>query len=93
MSSCNNLFLFFIFLTALGARAEDVEQSKNGPCKKIIDACKSVEFARSGHKEKISLFKNCVRPIMRGESVPDVKISPADLEACRAKKRTMPNFK
>ncbi|MBC7420055.1 MAG: hypothetical protein H7328_04940 [Bdellovibrio sp.] len=65
---------------------KEPNRSQDGPCKKVIDACKSIGFSQSDDKDKKRLFKNCVRPIMRGESAAGFKFKAEDVDACRAKK-------
>lgn len=92
MSLVKSFILFTAFVGA-AALAKDPQPAKEGPCKKLIDACKTAGFSKSDKKDKKGLFKNCIRPVMRGENVADVKVNSADVDACRAKKRSMPNFK
>jgi len=56
------------------------------PCRKIEDACKAAGFEQGKFKEKKGLFVDCLKPIMHGQTVPGVSITPADIQACQAKR-------
>lgn len=92
-ASFKNFAIILIALLAFNASAKSGAADSETPCKKIIDACKANTVSKGDAKDKKGLFKNCVRPIMRGEKIAGVDIAPADVDACRAKKRSMPNFK
>lgn len=77
--------LFLIFLTQISF-AEETTEHRDGPCIKIMDACKSAGNNKSGSAEKKSLSKNCIQPLLNGEKVEGVTVNQNDLEACKAKK-------
>lgn len=65
--------------------AEDEAQTKEeGPCKKVMDACKAADFAKGDHKMKKGLFKDCMQPILAGQSVAGVTIEADVVAACKA---------
>jgi hypothetical protein len=55
------------------------------PCKKIAEACEAAGFTKGGASGK-GLMKDCLKPIMSGQSVQGVAVSPADVSACQAKR-------
>lgn len=54
-----------------------------GPCNQILDACKS--YAKTS-KTKISLYRDCMQPLLNNEKISEIKIDPDVLKACQAKK-------
>jgi hypothetical protein len=55
------------------------------PCKKIEAACEAAGFVKGGAKEGKGVFKNCLKPIIDGQTVNGVTVDPADAAACKAK--------
>lgn len=64
---------------ASSARAE-------GPCKKLREACKAAGFTKGGHKTGKGLHKDCMKPLLAGQTVAGVTLEAADVSACQAKK-------
>jgi hypothetical protein len=57
------------------------------PCKQIKTACEGAGFTKGGHKTgNKGLFIDCMKPIMAGQSVPGVTVTPDQVTACKAKK-------
>ena len=56
------------------------------PCHKIEEACKAAGYVRGGAKTDKGLVKNCMAPLMAGQSVSGVSITSADVQACQAKR-------
>ncbi len=68
---------------------------KNGPCNKIIEACKNAGFVQGGTSEGIGLIVDCVNPIMQGKAKPHKasKVLPqVDHELVEACKARNPDF-
>ena len=55
------------------------------PCLGIVDRCKEAGFYRGGFKEKKGLFKDCLKPTLRGKAVSQVSVDPSLVAACKAK--------
>ena len=72
-----------VFIFSLCARAEENPEPKEGPCKKLMDACKAADFAKGDHKIKHGLFKDCMQPLLANQSVPGVTIDPQITAACK----------
>lgn len=70
---------------ALGfsANAADDSELRDGPCVKMIDACKSYIKNNSAKK---SFYRDCMTPLLNDEKVEGVSISAEDLKACKSKK-------
>jgi hypothetical protein len=56
------------------------------PCKEIKAACETAGFKKGDHKEKKGLYKDCVQPIMAGQTVPGVTVASDVVTACKDKK-------
>ncbi|MDG0816644.1 hypothetical protein [Bdellovibrio svalbardensis] len=61
-------------------------QKGEHPCKEIKSACESAGFVKGEHKEKKGLYKDCMQPVMAGQSVAGVNVSADVVSACKAKK-------
>lgn len=72
--------------TSAGLANTDEDVKEGHPCHKIKAACEAAGFIKGHHKEKKGLYKDCMQPIMQGQTVAGVTVAPADLEACKAKK-------
>ena len=59
-------------------------------CRNIRDACRQAGFRPGGHAEKKGLMMDCLQPILRGEVVASVSISPKDLSLCQAQRGKAP---
>lgn len=82
--------LFFMAITSLPVWADDAWPSarvgKAGkPCQNIREACRMAGFARE-NKEGKAIWKDCMKPLLTGQSVAGVTTNPNDLKACQAKK-------
>lgn len=66
--------------------AEEPTTHSDGPCMKIMVACKNAGYNKSLLIEKKSLSKDCMQLILNGQKVEDVNIDPKDVEACKIKK-------
>lgn len=54
-----------------------------GPCMKLKEACQAAGFEKGKHKEKKGLMKDCLKPLMHGETVAGVTVSAEDMAACK----------
>lgn len=61
-------------------------EHNEGPCIKIMEACKAAGYNKSLPAEKKSLSKNCLQPLLEGQKVEGVVFESKDLEACKIKK-------
>lgn len=62
------------------------KEPTEGPCMKLKEACVAAGFEKGKHKEKKGLMMDCMKPLMHGETVAGVTVSPEDLAACKEKK-------
>lgn len=60
-------------------------QVNNKPCMNIAAACEKAGFRISGPSGK-SIWPDCVKPILAGQTVNGVTPNPADVQACKEKK-------
>lgn len=58
---------------------------KNGPCKAIAQACSAAGFERGKTPDK-RFWKDCMQPILTGQSVKGVNVDPSAVKECRSKK-------
>lgn len=58
----------------------------NHPCQNLENACKAAGYVKGEAKVGKGLFKDCMKPIMAGQSVPNVTVASADVSACQARK-------
>lgn len=77
-----SLLIAFVLTFGLICFAQDDESKtkEEGPCKKVMDACKAADFAKGGK----SLFKDCMQPILAGKSVEKVSVASDVVAACKA---------
>jgi hypothetical protein len=73
-------------LIVLGSVSAFANSDKSEPCKEIKSACESAGFQKDHHKEKKGLYKDCMQPILGGQSVAGVSVSADLVSACKAKK-------
>lgn len=55
------------------------------PCRAIAEACRAAGFERRGAPDK-GFWKDCMKPIMLGQTVAGVTLDPATVKACRVSK-------
>ena len=58
-----------------------------GPCRQIVQACRAAGFVRGQAKEGKGLFKNCVEPILAGQSVQGVSVDASVVQACQQRRQ------
>jgi hypothetical protein len=56
------------------------------PCMQIEQACTAAGYVKGEAKEGKGFHKNCMRPILKGQSVPGVSVNPSVVQACVAKR-------
>jgi hypothetical protein len=59
---------------------------KTHPCQQVKSACESAGFVKGDHKDKKGLYKDCMQPLMAGQSVAGVSVGADVISACKAKK-------
>ena len=73
-----------------GATSAAGAKKGTGPCLQVVQACKGAGFIKNDAKDGKGLFKNCVGPLMKGQSVQGVTVDSGTVQACkdaRAKRR------
>ena len=83
------MFVFVVSLSSILSQnsfALEVTEHTDGPCMKIMEACKAAGYNKSILSEKKSLSKNCMQPLLSGQKVEGVTVDPKDVELCKAKK-------
>lgn len=75
-----------IFIFSQNSFAQEATEHQDGPCMKIMEACKSAGYNKPLGTEKRSLSKNCIQPLLNGQKVEGVTVNQSDLDACKAKK-------
>ena len=77
-----------ISCVAFASHDEGHKKEGDHPCMRIKKACEGAGFVKGGHKKdaKKGLYKDCMEPIMAGQTVAGVKIEAADIDKCKEKK-------
>lgn len=78
--------LISLLLVSQICLAQDSTEVVDGPCMKIMDACKNAGYNKPSSKDKKSLSKDCIQPLLAGKKVEGVNVEAADVAACQAKK-------
>ncbi len=60
--------------------AGDLSQLMDSSCRDVVKACKAGGYTRGGDKK---LWKECMHPIMLGQTVKDVTVDANKVKACR----------
>lgn len=70
--------------TASVASLAEEAELREGPCNKIMEACKA--YIKTAGPKK-SLYRDCMQPLLNGEKREGVQgVSESDIKACQAKK-------
>ena len=79
------LTLSILSCLSMNAQSEETADAKQGPCKKLMDACKAADYARGDHNLKKGLYKDCMIPLLSDtpQAVPGVTISTDIIAACK----------
>lgn len=85
--------MIFIYSAFNSAFAIESSPHTNGPCAKLVEACKNAGFNQSILSENKSLSKNCLKPLLNNQKVEGVSVDSKDLEACKSKKTELKSFK
>jgi len=80
-----SLFCFFPVGQAF-AEPSAVSPGAQHPCKTLRAACGAAGYVKGGFKQGKGLFRNCMKPLLSGSSVPGVSVSAEDVQACKARK-------
>lgn len=78
------LTLLLVLSASYAGAAEEANEHRDGPCIKIMEACKSAGFGKGGASK--SLSKDCMQPILSGQKVTGINLDANDIAACKAKK-------
>jgi hypothetical protein len=78
----HTLFVLGLALS-LGGSAFAEEAAPAAPCHVIATSCKAAGYAR--HAKDKNLRRDCMKPILSGQSVEGVTVQPADVQACQAR--------
>lgn len=62
------------------------KQAKNRPCINIATACESAGYRLGKNLPGKNIWKDCVQPILAGQTISGVTADPADIQACKAHK-------
>jgi hypothetical protein len=62
---------------------------EENPCKTISSACESAGYVKHGKGK--NLWRDCMHPILSGQSVEGVQVNAADVRACEARKAEQPH--
>jgi hypothetical protein len=54
------------------------------PCKNIRSACESAGYSKNGTEGK-HMWKDCLKPVLLGQSIAGVTVDAGDVQACRQK--------
>jgi hypothetical protein len=73
------------FSPSLSYADQDGELNE-GSCSKILDACKTFIKNKKNSKVKLSLYRNCMQPLLNNEKVSGVTIEAEVIKECQAKK-------
>ncbi len=76
------LLAFGLALGLGGSAWAEETSSQPGACRPIAAACQAAGYSWDA-KEK-NLRRDCLRPLVWGESVAGVTVQPADVQTCRA---------
>ena len=60
------------------------------PCAPIKAACEAAGFKHGGHSSGKGLMKDCIHPIVSGQQVSGVTVSPTDASACKTQVEKQP---
>ena len=55
------------------------------PCKEIKAKCEAAGFKVGDHKDKKGLYKDCMQPIMSGQTVAGVSVTAEEINSCKTK--------
>ena len=79
-----HIFLMILTLNST-LQAEENAEVKEGPCKKVMDACKAADYAKGDQTMKRSLYKDCMQPLLSEPSKPvtGVVLDEQIIAACR----------
>ena len=72
-----------VALSGSFAQAEEEAELREGPCNKVLEACKA--YVKSS-KEKKSVYRDCMQPLLKDEKISGIKLDDAALKSCKLKK-------
>ena len=77
------VLILAVGLSSHSALAEEEAELREGPCNKVLEACKA--FVKSS-KEKKSVYRDCMQPLLKDEKISGIKLDDAVLKSCKLKK-------
>ena len=83
--------LFQLFSPVISA--VETTEHHDGPCSKLMEACKAAGYNKSNLKDKKSLSKDCMQPLLNDQKVANVKIEEDIVKACKEKKAELKSKK
>ncbi|MBA3662290.1 MAG: hypothetical protein H0W64_11200 [Gammaproteobacteria bacterium] len=86
MSKFYFVFVAAMMLSAPAIYADPQDMSSDSkPCAMIAKACKQAGFGRHSETNK-KFWKDCMKPVILGQSVKDVKVDADIAKSCRTDK-------
>jgi hypothetical protein len=89
MRNIYKVFVLAALLTTQYAFADDTmpppDDAKDKPCLIIAKACSEAGFVRERSETK-GIWRNCMEPVLLGQTVAGVKVDPAAVKTCRSHK-------
>jgi hypothetical protein len=82
---CIGLVAASLSVSAWSADPAAAPSASSHPCKTIEAACSAAGFIKGGAKTGKGMMKDCMKPIMSGESVSGVTVTADEVAACKAK--------
>jgi hypothetical protein len=61
-------------------------ESSSHPCRPLKQACREAGFVKGGHATGKGLYKDCMMPVLSGQTVAWVSVPPAEIESCKAQR-------
>ncbi len=80
----SKVFIPFLLLTFIfSSQAFSGDKGASPECKKIQQACKIAGYQRGSKVPNKGYMKDCIIPAMKGLTVPGLKITAEEVEACK----------
>jgi hypothetical protein len=75
------IYPLFVLVSLFLSQSVFADMDDSKPCKNVAQACRAAGFDKSNH-----FWKNCMKPLLLGQTVKGVTIDPKIIAACRTDK-------
>jgi hypothetical protein len=77
------IYLLSAILSLILSQSVFADMDDSSACKKVAHACKAAGYSK---EKDMKFWKDCMKPVLYGQTVKNVKVDATDVSTCRTDK-------